>query len=130
MQKTDGETKKGLEVCNIWMVDEPNRCMECPYFRTKDCADTLMKHALAYIRQLEAQVPRWIPVEERLPKHDGWVLVIVNGEHGITTFYDAYMLARYYPADGWLIDDYENWETPDVSFWLPLPEPPKEEPPC
>lgn len=52
--KTPDEIKKGLEVCNIWMVDEPNRCMECPYFCTKDCADTLMKHALALIQQLEA----------------------------------------------------------------------------
>ena len=56
MTKTPDEIKKGLEVCNIWMVDEPNRCMECPYFCTKDCADTLMKHALALIQQLEATV--------------------------------------------------------------------------
>lgn len=53
--KAHDEIKKGLEVCNIWMVDEPNRCMECPYFCTKDCADTLMKHALALIQQLEAE---------------------------------------------------------------------------
>lgn len=53
--KTPEDVKKGLEVCNIWMVDEPNHCMECPYFCTKDCADTLMKHALALIQQLEAE---------------------------------------------------------------------------
>ena len=54
MSKTPDVIKKGLEVCNIWMVDEPNHCMECPYFCTKDCADTLMKHALALIQQLES----------------------------------------------------------------------------
>ena len=53
--KTNEKIKKGLEVCNIWMVDEPNHCMECPYFCTKDCADTLMKHALALIQQLQAE---------------------------------------------------------------------------
>ena len=55
MKKTPDEIKKGLEVCNIWMVDEPTRCMECPYFCTKDCADTLMKHSLALIQQLQAE---------------------------------------------------------------------------
>ena len=56
MPKTPDVIKKGLEVCNIWMVDEPNHCMECPYFCTKDCADTLMKHAIALIQQLEAEL--------------------------------------------------------------------------
>ena len=55
MARTPDEIKKGLEVCNIGMVDEPNHCMECPYFCTKDCADTLMKHVLALIQQLEAE---------------------------------------------------------------------------
>ena len=52
--KTPDEIKKGLEVCNIWMDDEPNHCLECPYFCTKDCADTLMNHALALIQQLQS----------------------------------------------------------------------------
>ena len=51
--KSPDEIKRGLDVCNIWMVDEPNHCKDCPYFCTRDCADTLMKDALAYIKQLE-----------------------------------------------------------------------------
>lgn len=126
MTKTPDEIKKGLECCHE-MCSRGN----CPYREDPECTISARKDALALIQQLEAQVPRWIPVEERMPEcADEDVLVIVNGEHGITTFYDAYMLAKYYPGEGWIIDGYEDWETPNVSFWMPLPEPPKEEPPC
>ena len=75
---------------------------------------------------LEAQLPRWIPVEERLPESDDNVLVIVNGECKTMTFEEAYMLASYYSGDGWIVEWYEEWENPVVTHWMPLPEPPKE----
>ena len=69
---------------------------------------------------------RWIPVEERLPESDDNVLVIVNGECKTMTFEEAYMLASYYPGEGWIVEEYEDWENPVVTHWMPLPEPPKE----
>ena len=119
------EIKKGLECC---MVEECFGEKEnCPY--TADpalCVGVMCEDALAYIQQLEARVPRWIPVEERLPESDDNVLVIVNGECKTMTFEEAYMLASYYPGEGWIVEEYEDWENPVVTHWMPLPEPPKE----
>lgn len=138
--KKPEEIKKGLEVCNIWMIDEPNRCKECTYFCTKDCADTLMKNALALIQQLEAtiserekvgldmawelgtlkaQVPRWISAEERLPEPLQYVLVINRYDD------DSFEpLVAYNRAGQWFTGSYMGG---DVTHWMPLPEAPKED---
>ena len=131
MSKTPDVIKKGLEVCNIWMVDEPNHCKECPYFCTKDCADTLMKNALALIQQLEARVPRWIRVEERLPEDDVNVLIyaVSNGDDVDSCIA---MTSYTHRMHGFNI---EGWRSPwqyfffdyMITHWMPLPEPPKEE---
>lgn len=72
--KTHEEIKKGLECC----CDNVS-CMKCTYYDRRDrkyaCETALLADALAYIQQLEAQVPKWISVEERLPKNEKPVLV-------------------------------------------------------
>ena len=75
MRKAE-EIKKGLECC----ISDTYGCNEkCPYFNSLsngvDCAVKMHADALAYIRQLESRVPRWIPVEERMPENDVPVLV-------------------------------------------------------
>ena len=124
--KKPEEIKKGIELCI--RMDGP--CSECPYdkvsFNLQECSKALIEDAFAYIQQLESRVPRWIPVEERLPESDDNVLVIVNGECKTMTFEEAYMLASYYPGEGWIVEEYEDWENPVVTHWMPLPEPPKE----
>lgn len=65
----------------------------------------------------------WIPVEERLPENDEFVLVTVDGIYNSTTFSYAIQLASYYKDDGWIIEGYPDWEDSNVSAWLPLPEP-------
>ena len=65
----------------------------------------------------------WIPVEERLPEYDDFVLATVTGIYNALTFSSAIQLASYCKNDGWFIEGYPDWENPNVSAWRPLPEP-------
>ena len=69
---------------------------------------------------------RWVPVTERLPSEEGLVLVIVSGQFRNMTFDNAYELADYCP-EGWILEAWPEWESPDVTHWMPLPALPKEE---
>ena len=57
----------------------------------------------------------WIPVEERLPENDDFVLVTVTGIYNALTFSDAIQLASYCKGDGWFVEGYPDWENPNVS---------------
>lgn len=35
------------------------------------------------------------------------------------------MLAGYFGEEGWLVNEYPEWERPVVTHWMPLPELPK-----
>lgn len=104
------EIKRGLECC----MD--TRCEGCPYFDIHHCAVENGLDALALVRQLEAQVPRWISVEERLPE-DGQAVIVV--------------LADRWCMMGWRWQG--KWYTKPtivetgVTHWMPLPEAPKED---
>lgn len=70
---------------------------------------------------------RWIPVKERLPEGDEFVLATVSGIYNNITFSSAIQLAGYYETEGWFIEWYPDWDDPDVIAWQPLPEPYKGE---
>lgn len=68
----------------------------------------------------------WIPVEERLPNEsDGLVLIQVNGRPKENiTLHNALELACYIAEgnEGWILEEYPEWENPDVIAWHPLPD--------
>ena len=68
----------------------------------------------------------WIPVERRLPdESDGLVLIQVNGKPKENiTLYNALELACYIAEgnEGWILEEYPEWENPDVIAWHPLPD--------
>ena len=80
------------------------------------------------IEKLRAQLPRWIPVEERLPEYGVRVLATDMYEEddciGIWT-------RKEYPddpEDGCWIDDRGWWHAfDDVTHWMPLPDRPEVE---
>ena len=75
------------------------------------------------IEKLRAQLPRWIPVEERLPDHDVLVLVIASGKPKENiTLDEAVELATLY-SDGWCLETWPEWTGANVTHWMPLPEP-------
>ena len=74
---------------------------------------------LAYIKELESQIPRWIPVEERWPEKDGIYLVFDP------TIYEIDVLWFVLEMSGLPTSKTkEEWET--VSHWQPLPKGPEE----
>ena len=70
----------------------------------------------------------WISVDDRLPDQSGEVLVIVSGnpQKNITLNF-AYELAEYDPYDGWIMEMWPEWEDAVVTYWMPIPQPPKGE---
>ena len=164
---TKEQIVKALRVCG-----ESRFCKECPSNELNDtmgvypCADLLMMKAAdlieqqaARIAELEAKVPRWIPVTERLPKPETEVLVVCNRNGYIfvapAIYEDGKILTQdsmwhwneiheyglyneeaddYFVPEGWWEnrqfnqdDVYNNPVDCDVTHWMPLPEPPKEE---
>ena len=58
---------------------------------------------------------KWIPVTERLPEICEEVLVCTTRGNVMTCHYEKDLFIQY-----------DSWVTPDVTHWMPLPEPPKE----
>ena len=67
----------------------------------------------------------WVPVEERLPEDcEEIVLVQVSGKMAENIWFDnAFELATYVNGEGWILENYPEWENPKVITWQPLPEP-------
>ena len=68
---------------------------------------------------------QWIPCSERLPEYsDDLVLAQVSGKpHMNITLLDALCLANYSEDEGWMLELYPEWKTPDIIAWMPLPGP-------
>lgn len=121
--KKPEEIKKGLECCDKFLGGGHwNICSKCPYDMGKGrCYGTMMADALAYIQQLESQVPRWIPVEESMPD-DGVVVIVHSDRFGGSTHTAYYRHNRHewFEQNGVRL-------IPNVWHWMQLPEPPKED---
>ena len=67
---------------------------------------------------------QWIPVSERLPKNDDWVIVTILDESGDTPW--------RYTDFGWYLEEANCWivaseQRKDIVAWMSLPEPWKKE---
>ena len=101
-------------------------CEDCEYYESI-CSHTtderLAPDALALIERLEserdaalAKVPKWISVEERLPRCGERVLVTNDG-----SVWEAYLSISH----KWVRQEFV-WAA-KVTHWMPLPEPPEED---
>lgn len=122
---TKDEIVKALRACGS------NCCDDCVCFKKEiPCkeknlgAADLIEQQAARIAELEAKVPRWIPVEERLPevhqntrKSDAML---------VYTRRKLFMVAVWNGID-WLAPmDFWNAWGDEIVYWMPLPEAPKE----
>lgn len=69
---------------------------------------------------------QWIPVTERLPETEDFVLAVVNGKPAENvTLVDSIEIASFMRDEGWCLDMYPEWEDPKVTHWMPLPPAPE-----
>ena len=72
----------------------------------------------------------WVSVEQSMPPEHETVLCIVSGKPNPNiTLEGAYQLGSWNKADGWIIDEWLDWEGANVTWWMKLPEPPDRRPP-
>lgn len=101
-------------------------CLGCGYEHNCDI------HGCAIVRAAREQLEKltasqWISVNDRLPEDEQEVLVLANGrprEH--LELDSAYELATFYAGEGWLFEAYPDWDDPQVTYWMPLPERPED----
>lgn len=118
---TTEQIVKSLRACGR------NCCDDCVCFKEKmlckvknlEAADLIEQQA-AKIAELEAKVPRWIPVTERLPEIEQRVLVLDrHGNAMVRTL--RYLTGEKEPSfrpDGLVPRKH-------ITHWMPLPEPPE-----
>ena len=77
------------------------------------------------LRSIQAR--QWISVNDRMPDdYDNFMLAIVSGKpQSNIMLMGAVQLAMYSSEDGWIIEEYPEWNGAVVTHWMPLPEPPK-----
>ena len=80
--------------------------------------DTLMVYAADLIEaqaaeseELKAQVPRWIPVADKIPPDQEEVLVLTKSKNGVRNVDKGY----------WAIDHFIHRGRSEVTHWMPLP---------
>lgn len=72
----------------------------------------------------------WVSVEDAMPPEHEPVLCIVSGKPKPNIMLeDAYQLGSWNKADGWIIDEWLDWEGANVTWWMKPPEPPDRRPP-
>lgn len=128
---TTEEIVKSLRVCGT-----QNDCIGCEcefstscFDRLKVDASNLIEQQAARIAELEAKVPRWIPVTERLPENGVPVLVNYIGNNYGKYHPDAIAVWTDYGCFWWegsLEDCYAEVAMP-ITHWMPLPGWPEEE---
>ncbi len=102
---------------------------ETPITLCDDLAEAadLIEAQAKEIEKLRMQLPRWIPVEERLPEYDARVLAF---DMRAKNKYIGIWTREKDPDDGndcWF--DSAGWwyAFDEISHWMPLPEPPEVE---
>lgn len=104
---------KGLEcLSNPYVQDMDERdCENCKY----DNASCFLDVTADALSLLKAQEPGWISVKDFLPEKTGSTLICTkNG---------AVCTAKYYKGQ----QEWNGYAGGNAAYWMPLPEPPKEE---
>lgn len=144
------EQLRGMDGQPVWIVESP----DWGHWELSEDAEDYVMHRIERFYGMKGEDPEgkyglhklgwlayaypparidreaWVSVEDRMPEdeNDGeTVLVIVFGKpHENITLHGAIMTAGYFRDEGWVLNEYPEWEGPEVTHWMPLPSPPAE----
>lgn len=85
---------------------------------TEDCFDAKIIKSIPTEDEKPAQ---WIPVTERLPEENGFYLCLYEAKHSGGVAMDEGLSILQYLDSKWHLNDAYS-----VTYWMPLPEPPKD----
>ena len=110
------ELAKTLRLC------DSTSCVGCALFEFVDCGSAAKQQAADMLEKLaaekDAKKPEWISVKDRLPETPDTYFCCVNSL--------AFPGSQYVKPLK-LCGNGKWWKDADVTHWMPLPEPPKEE---
>lgn len=109
-------------LCRLGGADPANVCVMGPCPNQVSVWNLLTEMVLCPER-----LPTWVRPEMALPPEENLVLVIVSGRpsRNIRLVY-AVELATWTRKDGWVLDEFPDYECPKIHFWAPIPELPEE----
>ena len=118
--RTLKEIKDALDRC----ISDDKPCSSCAYNKFeafKLCIDIMLNDARNCICELEAKVPKWVSVKDRLPEHvRGNYLILLSGEiYAAKWEYDEWNEKYAFRINCQIV--------PNVTHWMKVPEPPEEE---
>lgn len=108
------------------------KLLDTDIVRQDKVALNLLEQVLYDIQHVPTLTPpnEWVSVENAFPPKNESVLCIVSGKPKPNiTLKDAYQLGSWNKADGWIIDEWLDWEGANVTWWMKLPETPDRRPP-
>ena len=108
------------------------KLLDTDIVRQDKVALNLLEQVLYDIQHVPTLTPpnEWVSVEDAMPPEHEPVLCIVDGKPKPNiTLEDAYQLGSWNKADGWIIDEWLDWEGANVTWWMKLPETPYRRPP-
>lgn len=124
---------KNLRLCAERGAErEPGGCWGCGYddtcigvllMETADAIEALQRACANYAEQACENETKWIPVTERLPLYGEDVLAVRtygDGEKCREVLMAHIAVWNEETGEKW-------WNTTNITHWMPLPEPPKEE---
>ena len=111
------------------MIDEKKLNTDdlCDICSSADCANCFSSEDFKKWIDSQPKVGEWIPVSEELPEEYKYVLVTVNEKHNKTIPDSVVMIGCYTYEQGWILNGYIDLVNLNVTAWLPLPEPYKEQ---
>ena len=129
------DLKVALDFC---ASDDDSKCDYCYYGERSWCQRDLARDALEQIENLEAiikdkekslceleqKVPKWVSIKDALPEHvQGNYLILLGGEiYAAKWEYDEWNEKYAFRINCQIV--------PNVTHWMKVPEPPKEEEKC